>query len=240
MKKQWQSQLSHIKAIAFDLDGTLIDSLVDLANAANAMRVHLSLPRLERERLESYIGDGLGALVRRALTDDPDKSVDKQLWQKGFTFYLKYYDAHLVTHTQPYPGIKECLNEISELAYPMAVVTNKLERFAKKILQQLNLHNYFKIVLGGDSLEEKKPSALPLIHVAQAFQIEPNSLLMVGDSLNDLKAAATAGSPCIGVRYGYSSSALAQLARKQQLPIIAVVDHPQEITEALTSQIGRY
>lgn len=240
MKKQWQLQLSHIKAIAFDLDGTLVDSLVDLANTANAMRSHLGLPLLQQKRLEGYTGDGLGTLVRRALADDPDKSVDKQLWQKGFSFYLKYYDAHLATHTQPYPGIKECLSEISRLAYPMAVITNKLERFAKKILQQLNLQNYFKIVLGGDSLEEKKPSALPLIHVAQAFQIKPASLLMVGDSPNDLKAAAAAGSPCIGVSYGYSASALAQLAKKQQLPIVAVIDHPQEIIEALTSQITGY
>ena len=240
MKKQWQSQLSHIKAISFDLDGTLVDSLVDLTDTANAMRSYLGLPHLEQKRLEAYIGDGLATLVRRALADDPEKSVDEQLWQEGLIFYLKYYDAHLATHTQPYLGVKECLSAISRLAYPMAVITNKLERFAKKILQQLNLQNYFKIILGGDSLEEKKPSALPLLHVAQAFQIEPASLLMVGDSLNDLKAAAAAGSPCIGVSYGYSASALAQLAKKQQLPIIAVINHPQEIVEALTSQIAGY
>ncbi|HJV06130.1 MAG TPA: phosphoglycolate phosphatase [Chromobacteriaceae bacterium] len=194
----------NIKAVAFDLDGTLVNSIADLTNSANAMRAYLDLPALSQQRLQEHVGDGIASLVHRAITDERDGQAEASLWERGYTFFVQHYHAHLAEHTRAYPGVDDGLSLLRVLKLPLAVITNKSVRLAVPLLEQLGLREQFSIILGGDSLPEKKPSALPLLHTCENFGIKPGELLMVGDSANDIKAARQAGSPVIAVNYGYA------------------------------------
>lgn len=199
-------KLDAIKAIAFDLDGTLVDSLPDLIAAANAMRTELGLPPLQDARIRAHVGDGIASLVHRAITDERDGQAPHEQWEQGFRFFVQYYRAHLTVHTTVYPGVTTALGLLKALQLPLAVVTNKSERLAQPLLQELGLADDFALILGGDSLPEKKPSAMPLLHTCQAFHIQPAELLMIGDSANDVRAARAAGCPVALVRYGYADA----------------------------------
>lgn len=196
----------HIKAVAFDLDGTLVDSIPDLAAAANAMREHLGLPALAELRIQQHVGDGIASLVHRAITDERDGQADAALWERGFTFFVQYYREHLSVYSQVYQGVHDALGLLRALQLPQVVITNKSERLAVPLLEQLGMASAFSMVLGGDSLPEKKPSAMPLLHVCQTLGIRPDELAMVGDSHNDVLAARAAGSLAVVVRYGYGDA----------------------------------
>jgi phosphoglycolate phosphatase len=199
--------LQHIKAIAFDLDGTLVDSLPDLVAAANAMRAHLNLPALQDDRIREHVGDGIASLVHRAITDLRDGEAEPKLWEQGFLFFVQYYRQHLTVHTTVYPGVTTAIGLLKALNLPLTIISNKSERLVLPLLQQLGLADDFSLVLGGDSLIEKKPAALPLLHACQVLDISPDALLMVGDSHNDVLAARAAGSPVVVVSYGYGDAA---------------------------------
>lgn len=196
-------QLDSIQAFAFDLDGTLVDSIKDLAVSANYMRESLGLEQLPIDTLKSFVGDGMGRLVHRALTNHHDDLADDALWQQGFAVFAQYYHQHIADYSSPYSGVIEGVQLLKSLGYPVVVITNKSERFALKLLQDLGMLDDFSLVIGGDSLNEKKPSALPLQHVCEVLNITPTQLAMVGDSHNDIEAAKAAGSYAIGVDYGY-------------------------------------
>ena len=198
-------QLNHIQAFAFDLDGTLVDSIKDLALAANAMREALGMDDLPIDTLKSFVGDGMGRLVHRALTNDHEALADEALWQQGFAFFAHYYHEHIADYSSPYAGVVDGVQLLKSLGYPVVVVTNKSERFAIKLLADLGLLDEFSLVVGGDTLPEKKPSALPLQHVCGVLHIEPKHLAMVGDSHNDILTAKAAGAYAIGVDYGYEN-----------------------------------
>lgn len=193
-----------IKAIAFDLDGTLINTLPDMLAAANAMRQQLDLPSLPAERISSYIGDGIASLVHRALSDQIDGTVNAADWARGFQAFVSHYRANLCVDSTVYPGVTTALGLLKARQLPLAVITNKSARLATPLLQHLGLADDFSLILGGDSLTEKKPSPLPLLHTCQVFNIAPAELLMVGDSKNDLLAARAAGCPVALVSYGYA------------------------------------
>lgn len=199
--------LTHIKAVAFDLDGTLVDSIADLAASANAMRAELGLAPLAAERIQSHVGDGVASLVHRALTDSRDGQADTALWEKGFTFFIQHYHRHLTVHTKMYPGVAEGLNLLHGFGLPLVVVTNKSERLAVPLLAQLGIDSAFSLILGGDTLSEKKPSPLPLQHVAEVLGITPQQIVMVGDSENDVLCARAAGALPVAVSYGYRDAA---------------------------------
>lgn len=192
-----------IKAIALDLDGTLLDTIADLAAAANAMRADFDLPALEQSRLESFVGGGMAQLVHRSLTDDRDGKAHPELHTAGVAAFCTHYDRLLAVSTRPYPGVIEGLQALQRLGLQLAVVTNKPYRFSVPILEQTGLAAYFSLVLGGDSLAEKKPHPLPLLHVCTQFACTPAELLMIGDSHFDRDAAVNAGSPCLLLTYGY-------------------------------------
>lgn len=196
--------IEHVQAAAFDLDGTLCDSVPDLAAAAEAMREYLGMEPLPAKTVESYVGDGIGKLVHRVITNDRDQEAAPDLWEKGFVFYMKYYRDHLSDFTRPYPETEAGLALLKSLGIPLVVITNKNEILAAELLKQLGLADYFSLILGGDSLPEKKPSPLPLQHAAEVLGIDPANMLMVGDSRNDILAAKAAGCFAIGVRYGYA------------------------------------
>ncbi|QDQ25258.1 phosphoglycolate phosphatase [Chitinimonas arctica] len=192
-----------IKAIALDLDGTLLDTIADLAAAANAMRREHSLPDLPQARLESFVGGGMGQLVHRALTDDRDGQAHPELHEAGVASFCRHYDRLLAVATRPYPGVLEGLQAMRDMGLPLAVITNKPIRFTVPVLQRTGLADYFEIVLGGDSLPEKKPHPLPLLTACAQWGIQAAELLMIGDSHFDRDAADNAGSPCLLLRYGY-------------------------------------
>lgn len=196
-------RIDHVQAIAFDLDGTLCDSIPDLAASANAMRAHFHLPPLDTAQIESYVGDGIGALVHRSLTADPQGQAPQHEWEEGFAFFIRYYKDHIADHTRPYPETEAGLSLLKSLGIPLVVITNKNELFATELLTQLKLANYFSLILGGDSLPEKKPSPLPLQHAAEVLNVPLANMMMVGDSRNDMLAAKAAGCFAVGVTYGY-------------------------------------
>lgn len=192
-----------IRAIALDLDGTLLDTIADLAHAANAMRAELQLPPLPQDRLESFVGGGMAQLVHRALTDDRNGQAHPEQHTAGIESFTRHYDAHIADHTRPYPGVVEGLERLKALGIRLAVVTNKPIRFSVPVLEKTGIAHYFDIVLGGDSLPHKKPHPLPLLTVCERFGIAPAELLMIGDSHFDRDAASNAGSPCLLLTYGY-------------------------------------
>lgn len=221
----------NIQLVAFDLDGTLVDSIPDLAAAANAMRVELGLSELPREVVQGYVGDGVGVLVHRSLTASHDGVADEHLWQQGLPIFMRHYAHHIAHATRPYPETEVALDLLKQLGLPLVVVTNKNELLATKLLKELNLVDYFSMVVGGDTLPEKKPSPAPLLHVAEVFGVAPEQMLMVGDSHNDFLAAKAAGCPCVGVSFGYGD--VAQLSRDLATKPDWIVDRLVELDELL-------
>ena len=199
--------IPHVQAVAFDLDGTLVDSVPDLAAAANEMRAVLGMERLPEATVRSYVGDGIAVLVHRALTDDEYGQADLPLFERGSEVFLRYYADHIADQTRPYPETEAGLGLLKSLGIPLAVVTNKSDLLAIKLLKALKLEQYFSIVVGGDTLNVRKPSGEPLRHVAGGLGIQTQNMLMVGDSRNDMLAAKDAGCPVAGVTFGYGDMA---------------------------------
>ncbi|MDO4998211.1 MAG: phosphoglycolate phosphatase [Neisseria sp.] len=203
-----QLTIEHVQAVAFDLDGTLCDSVPDLAASANAMREHLGLSPLPSATVASYVGNGIADLVHRVITNERAQKAAPDVWEQGFRFFITYYRDHLADFTQLYPQTEAGLALLKTLHIPLVVITNKNEVLAVELLKQLGIADYFSLILGGDSLSEKKPSALPLQHAAEVLGIDVANLLMVGDSENDILAAKAAGSVSIGVTFGYGDMTL--------------------------------
>ena len=203
--------IPHVQAVAFDLDGTLVDSVPDLAAAANEMRAVLGMERLPEATVRSYVGDGIAVLVHRALTDDEHGQADLPLFERGSEVFLRYYADHIADQTRPYPETEAGLGLLKSLGIPLAVVTNKSDLLAIKLLKALKREQYFSIVVGGNTLNVRKPSGEPLRHVAGVLGIQTQNMLMVGDSRNDMLAAKDAGCPVAGVTFGYGDmSALSE------------------------------
>lgn len=198
--------LPEIHAIAFDLDGTLVNSIPDLTHAANAMREQMNMPRLPENIIQSFVGDGLTRLIHRSLCNHPEQFAPNDLWQQAHALFITHYAEHLADFSQPYPNVENTLKKLQQKHLPMAVITNKNETFAKTLLNKLKLEHFFIEIIGADTLPEKKPSALPLQHTASQLGINTKNMLMVGDSRNDILAARTAASPIVLVSYGYGDS----------------------------------
>lgn len=194
-----------IKAIAFDLDGTLTDSIPDLAAAANAARAGLGLEPLPSELMESYVGDGVEIMVSRAIANDRNAvytGSDEQ--NRALTLFDAHYRANLTTNTRFYEGVEPVLRALHAREMPIALVTNKAERYTHPLLEELGAAGLFTLLVCGDTLPEKKPSAVPLLHVCEKFGIQPSELLMIGDSVNDALTARNAGCPVYLVPHGYA------------------------------------
>ena len=196
----------NIRALAFDLDGTLCHTLPDLVAAANASRAHMGLPPLPDATIESYVGDGIPRLLHRLLTNRRDGDADAPPAEhaEAYRYFTAYYLEHLSDKTRPYPQVPETLAALQQRGLALAVITNKNETHAKQLLADLDLARYFAHIYGGDSLPEKKPSPLPLTSTAAAFGVAPHEMLMVGDSANDILAGKAAGCPTVAVTYGYA------------------------------------
>ncbi|SDW35708.1 phosphoglycolate phosphatase [Nitrosomonas communis] len=193
-----------IKAVVIDLDGTLLDTAMDLASAANKMLTELGKPELPVATIQSFIGKGIQRLVKRSLTNSLDEEPDPELFNKALPIYQRNYHENLYTHTRPFPEVVEGLDTLKKDGFKLACITNKAEAFTLPLLRATNLLHYFEIVLSGDTLPKKKPDPLPLLHACQHFQIKPYELLLIGDSLNDAMAARAAGCHIFCVPYGYN------------------------------------
>lgn len=185
--------------VVFDLDGTLVDSASDIAEAVNRTLTDWSLPRVEESVIRGWIGDGARALVSSAFAH-AGKQADLDEVMPGF---MVHYADCLLLYPTVYPGVMEALQALRERGIAVAVCTNKPERFVRPLLDALDLGQYFEVIVGGDTLPERKPSAVPLLHVVKHFGLQPAQCLMVGDSATDIQTAAAAGVPMALVTYGY-------------------------------------
>jgi phosphoglycolate phosphatase len=193
---------AQIRALVFDLDGTLIDSKLDLALAVNATLAASGRAELPHERIFGYVGQGAMRLVERALGD----GATGEDTERAHDFFLSYYRAHMLDNTVLYPGVRECLEALSD--YPMAVLTNKPWRFSRDILEGLGIARYFKEIHGGNSFETKKPDPFGMLAILEKFGVSPNRAMLVGDSDVDVKTARNSGAWCCGVTYGFGAEAL--------------------------------
>jgi phosphoglycolate phosphatase len=192
-----------ISAIVLDLDGTLLDSAPELAEAANRMLRDMGRPALSQDLLMSYIGNGISSLVKRALTGEMNSEPDAALFNAALPLFDKHYFT-LLLRSKPYPGVMQGLHALRDAGFKLGCITNKSARFTDPLLKSSGLAPYFSIVVSGDTLPEKKPHPLPLLHCAKFFGVPIAKMLMVGDSLNDTLAARAAGCPVFCVPYGYN------------------------------------
>jgi len=192
-----------VKLIAFDLDGTLLDSVPDLAKAVQLTLEELNLPSQQQAEVRSWIGNGARVLVKRALSGDMNGIVSDELFKKAYPLFLKHYAANLNCESVLYNGVEQTLRELKEAGITLACITNKPTEFTLPLLEEIGLAQFFEKVVCGDTFEERKPHPMPLLEVAKAFNVMPARSIMVGDSVNDIKAAQTAGFYSICVDYGY-------------------------------------
>ncbi len=202
--------ISGIRAVAFDLDGTLVETLPDLHEAAMRMLAQTGRPAVSVATVRTYIGDGVDRLVKRLLIGSMEGEPDAAEFEQAAASFRAIYAAVLTRASRPFPGAFATLEKLREHGLKLACVTNKPARFTQPLLQALGLSEKLDLVLSGDSLPRKKPDALPLSHVASVFGIEPAQLLMVGDSPVDSGAARAAGCPVVCVPYGYRGSLTVQ------------------------------
>ncbi len=192
-----------VGAIVIDLDGTLLHTAPELAEAANRMLRDMGRPAVSQELLMSYIGNGISWLVKRALTGDMHAEPEVALYDGALPIFEKHYTA-LLLQSKPFGGVLEGLDKMKAAGYRLGCITNKVARYTEPLLTGVGLAPYFELVLSGDSLLEKKPHPMPLLHAAKFFGVAIENLLLIGDSLNDAVAARAAGCPVFCVPYGYN------------------------------------
>jgi phosphoglycolate phosphatase len=193
-----------VKAVMIDLDGTLLDTIPDLAFAANAMLKVLERPPLDPELIRTFVGKGIPNLVSRTLAGNIEGNVSPEWLARALPIYERCYAEVNGRHTTIYAGVKEGLEQLRAAGFPLGCVTNKAMRFTGPLLEQTGLAGYFSQVVAGDTLAKKKPDPDPLWYACAAFRVAPKDMLMVGDSLNDAQAARAAGCPVFCVDYGYN------------------------------------
>jgi phosphoglycolate phosphatase len=197
-----------IKLLIFDLDGTLIDSRLDLIHSVNAMLRHLGRPELPGDVIATYVGDGAPMLVRRAL-GDPD---DEGSVQRALEYFLAYYREHKLDHTHVYPGIHEALVRIRQgtngRPRTMAVLSNKPVNPSRAIVEALGMKDFFAQVYGGNSFPTKKPDPLGAQKLLEELGCNPREAVMIGDSSNDVLTGRNAGLWTVGVTYGFAPHTL--------------------------------
>jgi phosphoglycolate phosphatase len=191
-----RTRLPAIRCLIFDLDGTLIDSKLDLALSVNATLEHIGRPQLDHETIYGYVGNGAQTLVQRAL--GPNATEEDAA--NGLAYFLSYYREHMLDNTVPYPGVREGLKLLEGRL--MAVLTNKPVRFSTWILEGLGLSQYFRYVYGGNSFERKKPDPIGVEVLRRDLQVSQPETMMVGDSDVDVQTARNSGIWACGVSYG--------------------------------------
>lgn len=190
--------------ILIDLDGTLVDSVPDLAYCVDAMMERLDRPPHGEARVRNWVGNGVERLVRRSLIGQLEGEPDEADFQRAYPIFLELYRHNTSKRSQLFPGIRAGLDWLKAAGYPLGCVTNKAAQFTEPLLRDLEVRDYFEIVISGDTLPRSKPDPLPLLHAAAHFGAEPAEALMIGDSISDVKAARAAGFTIFCMSYGYN------------------------------------
>lgn len=211
-------------AIFFDLDGTLIDSVPDLAFAVDAMLEDFSLAPAGVENVRQWVGNGAPLLVERALLNSTAKDKASELKAKALQAFLYHYGHLPKKQSALYPGVLSTLEALKAQDIKMALITNKPTEFLPALLEEFALAPYFDFVAGGDSFSEKKPSPMPLKKALAFFQLTPGQCLMVGDSKNDINAANACNMASVCVTYGYN-----YLQDARELPASLHINHFAEL-----------
>ena len=195
---------SRIRAIAIDLDGTLLDTIPDLCSAVNRTLTELGFPALLLQLVKSFVGKGLGEHMRKSLLTVLEREPTEGEKAHAMSLYKKHYAAHIADHTTIYPGVVEGLDLFQARGLKMSVVTNKRTIFTETLLAHFKLAPYFDHLVCGDTLTVGKPDPGMMFYSARRFGVHPREMLMIGDSGNDSRAAKAAGSPVVLMTYGYS------------------------------------
>jgi phosphoglycolate phosphatase len=223
-----------IRLLVFDLDGTLIDSRLDLIHSVNATLQHIGRPALDGDVIASYVGDGAPALIRRALGDADN--INEALLPRALEYFLGYYRVHKLDHTTLYDGVPETLAQLANAPNgsgakgplrQMAVLTNKPVRASRDILTALGLAEFFVSVYGGNSFPTKKPDPLGVQTILDETGIQPEESLMIGDSSVDVLTGRNAGLWTCGVTYGFAPQTLVSV------PPDVLIESPRELGELL-------
>jgi phosphoglycolate phosphatase len=190
--------------VLIDLDGTLVDSVPDLAFCVDEMMQQVDMPVQGIDKVRTWVGNGVERLVRRALTGTLDGEPDEALFEKAYPVFLELYKENTSKRSEVYPGVTAGLEWLKQQDLALGCVTNKAEQFTLPLLENLGLLKYFGLVVSGDTLAKKKPDPMPLLHAAEHFNVLPEKSLLLGDSISDVKAARAAGFSIICVSYGYN------------------------------------
>ena len=194
-----------IRAVLFDLDGTLIDTLPDLHAAACAMLNDLGRPPLPLESIRAYVGRGIPNLIKRVLANSLHVAEDPNPPPpEAVASYRRHYARENGRNAKVYPGVLEGLASLHAQGVPLGVVTNKADTFIQPLLEQTGLSGYFEVLVGGDRLPKVKPDPMPLVWACGRLGVSPAETLFIGDSINDALAARAAGCPVFLLPYGYN------------------------------------
>jgi phosphoglycolate phosphatase len=192
-------KLHPVRALIFDLDGTLIDSKGDLIHSVNAMLGEMGRARLDEDTISGYIGHGAPLLVSRAL----GSNAKEDDLRRALQFFLAYYEEHKLDTTCAYPGVADALAELSRKNVPMAVLTNKPVKISVRILEALGLSAHFRAIYGGNSFETKKPDPFGANTILSEFGAAPRETMLIGDSEVDVQTARNARMIAVAVNYGF-------------------------------------
>jgi len=219
-----------IAAVMVDLDGTLLDTVPDLAAAAGRMLAALGLPQRRAEEIRSFIGKGIPNLVQRCLQASAGATGAEALQAEALVLFQDFYFEESGRRTAVFPGVIEGLQRFRAMRLRLACVTNKAARFTVPLLEQVGLAPFFELVVSGDTLARKKPDPMQLAHICAEFALAPPEALLIGDSANDALAARAAGCPVVCVSYGYSEG-----ADVHELDCDAIVGSLSEVADILRS-----
>ena len=190
--------------ILIDVDGTLVDSVPDLAYCVDEMMRRLGRPVHGEARVRDWVGNGVERLVRRALVGQLEGEPPDADFERAYPLFLELYADNTAKRSRLYPGVREGIRAMKAAGYRLGCVTNKAARFTEPLLKDLGVRDAFEIVISGDTLPKKKPDPAPLLHAAEFFGVEPARALMIGDSVSDVKAARAAGFRIVCMSYGYN------------------------------------
>lgn len=212
----------------FDLDGTLIDTAPQIAQAINLTLADLGLKQLPDSQITAYIGEGAAALVKRCITGDLNTEPDAKLFEQAQAAYFAHYASN-VSESLPYKEVMTSLQAIKNDGFKMACVTNKPEKFTLPLLQTSELLDFFELVVSGDSLPKKKPDPMQLQYICAKLGVLKSEAILVGDSNTDIAAARAAGCGIIAVPYGYNQGKAIEANM-----VDAIINDLSELTTILT------